>query len=95
MTKCREYLLNFLTSIFRFHSTGALRKIKITDSSEIGRIENGNILSAAVEDEIKNIRIPMAVSSNRKKAQLNYIHGGVLVDQVYEILDINATCETK
>lgn len=116
-------------------------KIKVTDSSEIGRIENGKtivvkegqtsqviekagadimfslpadkwhdyatlyihahadkngkISSASVADEIKNISVPMAVSSNGEKSQLSYSHGGVLVDQIYEILDIDASCEVK
>ncbi len=115
--------------------------IKVTDSSEVGRIENGKSIvikegqtsqildksgadimyslpsntwhdyatlyiyahvdkngkmsSAYVADEIKNISIPMAVSQNSKKAQLSYRHGGVLADQMYEILDIDASCEVK
>lgn len=57
--------------------------------------ENGKITSATVSDEIKNISVPMAVSSDGKKAQLSYSHGGVLADKIYETLDIDAVCEIK
>lgn len=115
--------------------------IKVTDSSEVGRIEdgkaivmkegstsqvldkdgadimyslpsnewhayatlyiyatvdkNGKIKSASVADEIKNINIPMAISSDGKKSQLSYSHGGVLVDKIYELLNVDASCEIK
>lgn len=58
-------------------------------------VENGKITSARISDEIKNISIPMSVSSNGKSAKLSYLHGGVLVDQIYEILNISANCEIK
>lgn len=57
--------------------------------------KNGKISAASVSDEIKNINVPMSVNSNRKKSQLSYSHGGVLVDQIYETLEIEASCEVK
>ena len=57
--------------------------------------KNGKINDAYVADEIKNIVVPMEISSNRKSAKLSYSHGGVISVEGSEILDIKANCEVK